>query len=287
MKKILAMLVAAALVMSLGVSQVFAADKASIAVKGIPSEGVQAGKAVVVTFSVTDLAKMIGTDFYQSDSPYEGVEFVLVYDKDKLVFGDNESLMSTVYTDAIKGEQKLAWPIELANGTFADGVFYTKVFSTTTSTKTNEKPVLLSKGTIDVFSLNMMVKEGVAVGEEIEVKITNVDTAGNERGPLILADTEKFGNDSNVICAKAQSSSFKVKVAAAPESTASTVSTASKGSTSSVASKDSTASVDPTASKKGDSGNNASTGDTGVLAVGALMILAAGATLVTLKKKSK
>ena len=288
MKKVFASAVAAALALSMAVPA-FAADTGSINLTA-DKTNVKAGEEIAVSVSLKGVKEMLALDDVAGTGKLGAGDFSITYDASQVeLVVKHDDLMDIDYSFEVDST-------------------VSKLFS---ASATDIQDGANSKVSIQFFdasatgvgvdftlgSLAFKVKDGVADGTEIKLGLAYA-AGGNS---LVTAGASLDPEDKGVTIPNSEVALNGVSVTVGeptPDSESTTGGTDSDSTTGDTDSDSTTGGTDSDSttggsgttgggSTTGGSGDNNKTGDAGVLAIGGLMVLAAGATMLTLKKKSK
>ena len=289
MKKVFASAVAAALALTMAVPA-FAATSGKISVNPDKANA-KAGDKIAVEFKVEGVAAMLAVDGIADTGNIGAGELAIIYDPAQVT--------PTMPARKLPGFSDLFDIQQLTLINDESGAPAGKISMAFADT--------LVTGSGEDFSLGTMeftVNEGVADGAAIEISVV-----APSEGGAVLVTTSKDplateGPDSvSASITEDVVEMGKATVTVGDETTSTSDSSTSDDDKSTSDDGDSTTNTDSTSgdnagnttSGTGTStgtnnnkpSNNNKTGDAGVLAIGGLMVLAAGATMLTLKKKSK
>lgn len=285
MKKVFASAVAAALALSMAVPA-FAADTGSINLSADKTE-VEAGDEIVVTVDFKGVAELLELPNVAGTGGLGAGDFFITYNPDQVK------------------------PVEQSNPLNPEETFYftvdapaNSVFSASALDAGDKMSIQFfdanAKGVKADFTLGHMsfaVQEGVEAGSDIQIGLA----FSNDGSGLVTAGASLDPDDEGVLIPNEEVTlnGVTVKVAGEPEPETSdapapeTSDAPAPDSDSTDSGKDSGTTTGGAGTTTSGSGtvkpgsDNNKTGDAGVLAIGGLMVLAAGATMLTLKKKSK
>lgn len=272
MKKVFASAVAAALALSMAVPA-FAADTGSINLTA-DKTNVKAGEEIAVSVSLKGVKEMLALDDVAGTGKLGAGDFSITYDASQVeLVVKHDDLMDIDYSFEVDST-------------------VSKLFS---ASATDIQDGANSKVSIQFFdasatgvgvdftlgSLAFKVKDGVADGTEIKLGLAYA-AGGNS---LVTAGASLDPEDKGVTIPNSEVALNGVSVTVGEP--APTESESTTGGTDSDSTTTGGSGTTGGGSTTGGSGDNNKTGDAGVLAIGGLMVLAAGATMLTLKKKSK
>ena len=283
MKKLFASAVAAALAMSMAVPA-FAATTGSVSVNA-DKNYVNAGDKFAVEFKVENVSEMLNMEGVAGTGNLGAGDLTIVYNPDQVTPEIGRKLDG--FSD--KFDVQLLTDVKDSEGAAVGRI--TMSFADTYAIGTNED--------FSLGSLTFTVNDSVADGDTIEI-----GTAATR--DIVFATTSKdptSPNEEDRVSAKIMADDVamgKATVTVGEEPTTTDTTTedpttdttdatdTTGGSTGGSTDSDKTSGGSTGGSgTTGGSGDNNKTGDAGVLAIGGLMVLAAGATMLTLKKKSK
>lgn len=294
MKKVFASAVAAALALSMAVPA-FAADTGSINLTA-DKTNVKAGEEIAVSVSLKGVKEMLALDDVAGTGKLGAGDFSITYDASQVeLVVKHDDLMDIDYSFEVDST-------------------VSKLFS---ASATDIQDGANSKVSIQFFdasatgvgvdftlgSLAFKVKDGVADGTEIKLGLAyaaggnSLVTAGASLDPedkgVTIPNSEVALNGVSVTVGEPAPDSEPTPDDSEPAPTESESTTGGTDSDTTTGGTDSDSTTTGGSgtpgggSTTGGSGDNNKTGDAGVLAIGGLMVLAAGATMLTLKKKSK
>ena len=284
MKKLFASAVAAALAMSMAVPA-FAATTGSVSVNA-DKNYVNAGDKFAVEFKVENVSEMLNMEGVAGTGNLGAGDLTIVYNPDQVTPEIGRKLDG--FSD--KFDVQLLTDVKDSEGAAVGRI--TMSFADTYAIGTNED--------FSLGSLTFTVNDSVADGDTIEIgtaatrdivfATTSKDpTSPNEEDRVsakIMADDVAMGKATVTVGEEPATTDTTPDEPTTDEPTTDEPTTG--GSTGDTTDGDKTSGGSTGGSgTTGGSGDNNKTGDAGVLAIGGLMVLAAGATMLTLKKKSK
>lgn len=293
MKKLFASAVAAALAMSMAVPA-FAATTGSVSVNA-DKNYVNAGDKFAVEFKVENVSEMLNMEGVAGTGNLGAGDLTIVYNPDQVTPEIGRKLDG--FSD--KFDVQLLTDVKDSEGAAVGRI--TMSFADTYAIGTNED--------FSLGSLTFTVNDSVADGDTIEIgtaatrdivfATTSKDpTSPNEEDRVsakIMADDVAMGKATVTVGEEPATTDTTPDEPTTDEPTTDEPTTdttdatdTTGGSTGGSTDSDKTSGGSTGGSgTTGGSGDNNKTGDAGVLAIGGLMVLAAGATMLTLKKKSK
>ena len=299
MKKLFASAVAAALAMSMAVPA-FAATTGSVSVNA-DKNYVNAGDKFAVEFKVENVSEMLNMEGVAGTGNLGAGDLTIVYNPDQVTPEIGRKLDG--FSD--KFDVQLLTDVKDSEGAAVGRI--TMSFADTYAIGTNED--------FSLGSLTFTVNDSVADGDTIEIgtaatrdivfATTSKDpTSPNEEDRVsakIMADDVAMGKATVTVGEEPATTDTTPDEPTTDEPTTDEPTTdepttdepttdepTTGGSTGDTTDGDKTSGGSTGGSgTTGGSGDNNKTGDAGVLAIGGLMVLAAGATMLTLKKKSK
>lgn len=281
MKKVFASAVAAALALTMTVPA-FAANHVTMTAAA-DKEYVKAGETFDISFDITGAAALDQID--GKDAKIGAADWMVTYDSSKveLVEKEDPDLGTKFYMDmgAIgKLFASMVTPVE--------GGASIQIFDASATGIAKD----FSAGTV-----TFKVKDGVEDGTKIEIGLKMPQTDGVDSSTFVLINEDKNAPSVPLAVEDTTLTGTSVTVGAEPTDEPTTDEpTTDEPTTDEPTTDPSTDKPSDTTTTTGNNGtgtttakpgNNNKTGDAGVLAIGGLMVLAAGATMLTLKKKSK
>lgn len=289
MKKVFASAVAAALALTMAVPA-FAAETAKITADS-ETKYAKAGDSIVVNFNVTGVEELLALDNIKGNGNIGAGNFIITYDPSKVVMHEDSGFLeglqapfgqsvtdlpeqgkvSVQFFDASsKGRGK---DIKLGSLTFqvAEGVKDGDVIEIGVAADGDSSVLVATGATLDDPTFPIPVEE-TGFGEAVKVTVGD-EPSTSEDQPSTSEDQPSTSED--------QPSDTTDNGGNATTDNDGNVTTDNGGN---ATTGNTTTGNGGTTAKPG---NNNKTGDAGVLAIGGLMVLAAGATMLTLKKKSK
>ena len=260
MKKILATIVALCMAISMCVVA-SAADGASIDAKAVVAESFAKDSRILVPIVLKNADKVTGAQ------GMAGIELNIKFDDKQLTFVGAATELSYQVEDVMTGEMqevKMNCTGALSPAGSTDSAKFML---------DGEKAIALT-GDVTLGTLVFKAAADIAEGTEVKATVTVVDACDTEK--------HKFGDQlaaGEVVLAKAEKAETPSTDPGTSTPSQAGTSTPSKAGTS-TPSKAGTVKPSSTTST-----TNPKTGDAGVLAVGALMVVAAGAAFVTMKKR--
>ena len=269
MKKILATIVALCMAISMCVVA-SAADGASIDAKAVVAESFAKDSRILVPIVLKNADKVTGAQ------GMAGIELNIKFDDKQLTFVGAATELSYQVEDVMTGEMqdvKMNCTGALSPAGSTDSAKFML---------DGEKAIALT-GDVTLGTLVFKAAADIAEGTEVKATVTVVDACDTEKnkfgdqlaaGEVVLAKAEKAETPSESAPSTDPGTSTEPGTSSEPGTSAPSqagTSTPSKAGT-----------VKPSSTT---STTNPKTGDAGVLAVGALMVVAAGAAFVTMKKR--
>ena len=260
MKKILATIVALCMAISMCVVA-SAADGASIDAKAVVAESFAKDSRILVPIVLKNADKVTGAQ------GMAGIELNIKFDDKQLTFVGAATELSYQVEDVMTGEMqevKMNCTGALSPAGSTDSAKFML---------DGEKAIALT-GDVTLGTLVFKAAADIAEGTEVKATVTVVDACDTEKhkfgdqlaaGEVVLAKAEKAETPSTDPGTSTPSQAGTSTPSQAGTSTPSKAGTVKPSSTTST--------------------TNPKTGDAGVLAVGALMVVAAGAAFVTMKKR--
>lgn len=271
MKKILATIVALCMAISMCVVA-SAADGASIDAKAVVAESFAKDSRILVPIVLKNADKVTGAQ------GMAGIELNIKFDDKQLTFVGAATELSYQVEDVMTGEMqevKMNCTGALSPAGSTDSAKFML---------DGEKAIALT-GDVTLGTLVFKAAADIAEGTEVKATVTVVDACDTEKhkfgdqlaaGEVVLAKAEKAETPSESAPSTDPGTSTEPGTSAPSQAGTSTPSKAGTSTPSKAGA------VKPSSTT---STTNPKTGDAGVLAVGALMVVAAGAAFVTMKKR--
>ncbi len=268
MKKILATIVALCMAISMCVVA-SAADGASIDAKAVVAESFAKDSRILVPIVLKNADKVTGAQ------GMAGIELNIKFDDKQLTFVGAATELSYQVEDVMTGEMqdvKMNCTGALSPAGSTDSAKFML---------DGEKAIALT-GDVTLGTLVFKAAADIAEGTEVKATVTVVDACDTEKhkfgdqlaaGEVVLAKAEKAETPSTDPGTSTPSQAGTSTPSQAGTSTPSQAGTSTPSKAGTVKPSSTTSTTNP------------KTGDAGVLAVGALMVVAAGAAFVTMKKR--